>query len=143
MPSIRAAALMQVSGSPFATATKPGIATDPNGCFAYVTILGYWKTACRSINATTGAITQLKGSPFGTDALPLASQSILWPSLPMASTMTLSNVSPYKMQSNEPLTNMLSTRSGANPSSVAVNATGKFVYVTNEGSEHCIRLRYK
>jgi DNA-binding beta-propeller fold protein YncE len=37
-------ALTPVPGSPFRTATEPwGIATDPSGSFAYVTLLGYGK----------------------------------------------------------------------------------------------------
>jgi 6-phosphogluconolactonase len=87
-------ALTPVAGSPFATGANPdSIAVDPSGKFAYVTsngepnsgsifIYGY------TINATSGALIPIAGSPFS---------------------------------------------GGPNPTAVTVDPTGKFAFVTNQG----------
>ena len=67
-------ALTPISGSPFAAGVGPrAIAIDPSGKFAYVTDIGHPGHGRRkspstlsaySINASTGALTQVSGSPF-------------------------------------------------------------------------------
>ena len=61
-------ALTQVSGSPFATGTGPqGIAADPAGKFLYVANYGAGggnTVSAYMINASSGALTQVSGSPF-------------------------------------------------------------------------------
>ena len=61
-------ALTQVSGSPFATGTGPqGIAADPAGKFLYVANYGAGAgntVSAYTINASSGALMQVTGSPF-------------------------------------------------------------------------------
>ena len=67
-------ALKPVKGSPFVTVAHPsGIAVDPTGKFAYVASAGYGesgKVSGYSINATTGALAPVKGSPFQAGTTP-------------------------------------------------------------------------
>ena len=67
-------ALTPVAGSPFGAGTEPlGVAIDPRGEFAYVTNAGdhYRRrgnaadVSAYTINASTGALTPVAGSPFG------------------------------------------------------------------------------
>jgi len=68
-------ALAAIAGSPFPAANCPtcfnnsatSVAVDPSGEFAYVTINGDRSggVAAYTINATTGALTPIAGSPFG------------------------------------------------------------------------------
>jgi DNA-binding beta-propeller fold protein YncE len=67
-------ALTQVKGSPFAAGYDPsGVAIDPTGKFAYVSnggpISGRYpgNVSAYAINARSGALTQVEGSPFGAD----------------------------------------------------------------------------
>lgn len=63
-------ALAQVKGSPFKAGIGPlGVAADPTGKFIYVTNLGYGtffpgNVFAYRVNATSGALKQVKGSPF-------------------------------------------------------------------------------
>jgi 6-phosphogluconolactonase len=61
-------ALTSVSGSPFATGAVGGfpfaIAMDPAGMFLYTANQGSDNISGLSINATTGALTSITGSPF-------------------------------------------------------------------------------
>jgi 6-phosphogluconolactonase (cycloisomerase 2 family) len=58
-------ALAQIQGSPVAAGTSPcSVAVDPSGGFVYVANSGSANVSGYSINATTGALTALTGSPF-------------------------------------------------------------------------------
>ena len=58
-------ALTQIQGSPVAAGTGPcSVAVDPSGGFVYVANSGSANVSGYSINATTGALTALTGSPF-------------------------------------------------------------------------------
>jgi 6-phosphogluconolactonase len=69
-------ALKQVKGSPFAAGTEPlGVAVDPTGKFAYVANVGFNSSgdvSAYTINATNGALKQVKGSPFSAGDGPFA-----------------------------------------------------------------------
>lgn len=88
-------ALTPVPGSPFATGTNPdSIAVDPSGKFAYVTTIGEPSSPsvfiyAYTINASSGALTPVAGSPFS---------------------------------------------GGPNPTAVTVDPTGTFAFVTNQGN---------
>ena len=62
-------ALTPVTGSPFGAGTNPdGVTVDPKGKFAYVSNGGsnsQGNVSAYTINATTGALTPVAGSPFG------------------------------------------------------------------------------
>jgi 6-phosphogluconolactonase len=86
-------ALIPVPGSPFGGGGSPyGIAVDPKGAFVYVandaSANVFGTVSAYAINATSGALTPVVGSPFV---------------------------------------------AGTQPVGVAVDPTGKFAYVTNEG----------
>ena len=57
--------LTQIQGSPVTAGTDPcSVAVDPSGGFVYVANSGSANVSGYSINATTGALTALTGSPF-------------------------------------------------------------------------------
>jgi 6-phosphogluconolactonase len=59
-------ALAQIQGSPIAAGTNPcSVAVNPSGGFVYVANSGSANLSGYAINATTGALTALTGSPFG------------------------------------------------------------------------------
>jgi 6-phosphogluconolactonase len=68
--------LTQVPGSPFAAGADPyGVAIDPSGKFAYVAN-AYWGSAYGTIsayriNASSGVLTQVQGSPFAAGSGPV------------------------------------------------------------------------
>ncbi len=69
-------ALTQVGGTPTAASSAPGyIVTDPTGRFAYVSnsgnVTGLLAISAYTINATTGGLTPVSGSPFPAAANPL------------------------------------------------------------------------
>jgi 6-phosphogluconolactonase (cycloisomerase 2 family) len=58
-------ALTQIQGSPVAAGTSPcSAAVDSSGGFVYVANSGSANVSAYSIDATTGALTALTGSPF-------------------------------------------------------------------------------
>jgi 6-phosphogluconolactonase len=58
-------ALTQIQGSPVAAGASPcSVAVDPSGGFVYVANSGSANVSGYSINAATGALTALTGSPF-------------------------------------------------------------------------------
>jgi DNA-binding beta-propeller fold protein YncE len=69
-------ALTPVAGSPFAASpfvagTNPyGVAVDPTGKFAIVANNGSDSVAAYTINATTGALTTVAGSPVAAGSYP-------------------------------------------------------------------------
>jgi 6-phosphogluconolactonase (cycloisomerase 2 family) len=94
-------ALTAVSGSPFAAGTNPvGTAVDPTGRFLYVANNGSHNhgagplaganVSAYTINASTGALTAVSGSPFA----------------------------------------------GPRPWGIAVDPTGRFLYVTNDATDN-------
>jgi 6-phosphogluconolactonase (cycloisomerase 2 family) len=57
--------LTQIQGSPVTAAASPcSVAVDPSGSFVYVANSGSANVSGYSINATTGVLTALTGSPF-------------------------------------------------------------------------------
>jgi DNA-binding beta-propeller fold protein YncE len=69
-------ALTQVRGSPFVAGSIPdAVAIDPAGKFAYVTneaAGGYGSVSAYTINASTGTLTKVQGSPFAAGDWPVA-----------------------------------------------------------------------
>jgi 6-phosphogluconolactonase (cycloisomerase 2 family) len=79
-------ALAPVAGSPFTTEPSPHFVTaEPSGKYVYVTTLGSSTNPPRisgfSLNATTGALTELADSPFDLSAPPPAPNAA-WVTLP-------------------------------------------------------------
>ncbi|MDQ2901594.1 MAG: beta-propeller fold lactonase family protein, partial [Acidobacteriota bacterium] len=142
--SINAAtgALTPIAGSPFATGARPfSVVIDPTGKFAFVANANDNNLSGYAINAVTGALTPVPGSPFAAGFLPttlavdptgkfvyvvnyaFASDSVSGYAInPATGTLTPVPGSPFPT-------------AGQNPRSIAVDPTGKFVYVANQQSD--------
>jgi YVTN family beta-propeller protein len=131
------------------------VTVDPSGKFAYVTSSGdvwdidFGSIVTFSINPTTGALTPTTGGIFGTgsNGTPEFFNSVAFdPSgkfayaadggaFPEGSFGGSSSVSMYTVNSTSgALTSVGTIVAGTGPTSVAVDPTGKFVYVANFGS---------
>jgi 6-phosphogluconolactonase len=140
-------ALTPVAGSPFAAGIGAiSIVVDPSGKFAYVAndfTNDEWMADYVSafiINASTGALTPVPGSPFATE---LGSHSVVVdPSGKFAyvANMNSGNISAFTINAS---TGALTPVPGSPfdtvdenpysaPTSVAVDPSGKFVYVANQ-----------
>lgn len=134
-------ALTPIKGSPFKAGTFPaGVAVDPTGEFAYVTNTSSSNVSAYSVNASSGALTSVKGSPFeagdGPEGVAVDPNGKFvyvadfgYPSSPGVSAYTIDVTSgaltPVK---GSPF------RIGDFPWGVAIDPTGKYVYVTDAGS---------
>ena len=126
-------ALTPVAGSPFATGSTgaPGVlAINAAGTFAYVpnnnaTLSGF------SIDSQTGALTPLTGSPF---SVTQANSMSIAGSFAYAVNSAANTVSAYSINSTTGAFTAVTGSpfaTGGNPSCVAVNPAGTFLYVTN------------
>jgi len=135
-------------GSPSSSGgTSPqGIRVTPDGKFVIVANQGTSNVSVFSLDATTGALTEVPGSPFPSGQQP-APVAIYPPPVPItASTCCPSgkfvfvgntggnSLSAYTIDSSGSLTPVAGTPiplgSNAQPSSIAVDPGGKFVYVS-------------
>jgi|SRR5579863_2711322 len=142
----KSGALTQVQGSPFAAGPEPwGIAVDPTGKFAYVTNVTDGGTSGASgsvsayaINASSGVLTQLKGSPFPSGGIEPWEMTI-GPAGRFAYVTNFysDNVSAYAIDAKSgALTQVQGSPfgTGATPAGVAIDPTARFAYVANGGS---------
>jgi 6-phosphogluconolactonase len=61
-----------VTGSPFPAGTGPwGVSVDPTDKFAYASNFYSENASAYTINAQSGALTQVAGSPFSTGTAPI------------------------------------------------------------------------
>jgi 6-phosphogluconolactonase len=138
-------ALTPVPGSPFAVGSvSSSVAVSPNGRFAYVAAVnpftGMGNVSAYTINATTGALTPVPGSPF---AAGLASSSVAVSPNGQFAYVTngsdgdqgiVGSVSAYTINA---MTGALTPvpgspfTAGLGPRSVAVSPDGQFAYVAN------------
>lgn len=133
-----AGVLSSVTGSPFATGTGPfGIAADPLGKFVYVGANN--GVSAYSVDSATGGLVAVPGSPFGSGLAP-AGVPAVDPSgrfLYVPSPFINGIVSAYQI---DPSTGALAPIAGSpfpaanGPVAVAVDPSGRFAYVANEGS---------
>ena len=140
-------ALTQVKGSPFSAGPEPwGIAVDPTGKFAYVTNVtdGTSRSATGSvsayaINARSGALTQVEGSPFTSGGIEPWEMTIgPFGRLAYVTNFYSDNVSVYHINPSSGILTQVQGSpfgTGAEPAEVAVAPTGRFVYVANGGGE--------
>ena len=136
-------ALTSVAGSPFGTGTTPqgvtNVAFDPTGKFAYVTNANSNNVSAYTINATSGALTPVAGSPFATGNNPSAVTVSPTGNFAYVTNAGDSNVSAYAINATSgALTQMAGSPfgTGSSPTAVAVDATGNFAYVSNNGSNN-------
>jgi 6-phosphogluconolactonase len=133
-------ALTNLSGSPFSAGSQPsGLAVDPAGKFAYVsnqnypnysgTVYGY------SINAASGALKQVSGSPYeesdnpyGVAVSPGAGK------FAYIVNIYSNNVSAYTIAKSGSLTEVPGSpfsSGGGEPEEMAIDPSGKFAFVPN------------
>jgi len=138
-------------GSPIAAGPQPNSVTvDPSGRFVYVANGGSGNpntpsVSAYAINASTGALTAITGSPFATGGSKTASVAVTMD--PTGQFVYVASVSLIAGSGNisaltiNPSTGALTTVSGSpfgatninGPGSVAVDASGRFAYVANLG----------
>lgn len=134
--------LTPVSSSPFAAGTTPfSMAVDPSGRFAYVANQGSMNISAYTIIASTGGLRQITGSPYPTGAFSAPDWVAVDPTgrfVYVANSFlngTPGNILAYAIDSGTgaltPITGSPFTAGAFYPSSVAVDPTGKFAYLTN------------
>jgi 6-phosphogluconolactonase len=134
--------LTPVSGSPFSTGFFPRtIAIDPAGKFLYVTISSSFKGTSTSvyaygIDAATGALTAISGSPFSAGENPVsAAVDVSGRFLFVANNANTANGNSVSAFSIDPGTGVLTAVPGSPfaaspfPLSVATDPSGQYVYV--------------
>ena len=140
-------ALREVAGSPFAAGVQPtSVAVDPSGQFVYVANSCFSSSICSegtvsayTINSSTGALRKVAGSPFPAGVQPTS--VTVDPSGRFAYVAnecvpcSRGNVSAYTIDNS---TGALHAVAGSpfaaadGPSSVTVDASGHFAYVSNQ-----------
>lgn len=135
-------ALTPVAGSPFATGTTPqgvmNMAFDPNGRFAYVTNQNSSNVSAYSIDATSGALTPVAGSPFAAGAGPSSVAVDPTGKFAYVTNAGSDNISAFTINATSGVltpTTGSPFATGSEPEGVAVNPTGEFAYVTNAASD--------
>lgn len=136
-------ALTPVAGSPFGAGIAPfGVAVDRSGKFLYVTNAASNNVSAFTINATSGALTPVAGSPFATGTFP--SGVAVDPSGRFLYVVNIlsNNVSAYTINAT---TGALTPVAGspfatggglnAGPNALAIDPSGKFAYVANNGGD--------
>ena len=135
-------ALTQVAGSPFATevgAGTSGVGFDKTGSYLYAANYSTNNVSAFSVNADTGALTAVAGSPFaGADG---ATTVVVDPSgkFALVTDFTTNAVSVFSIDSTSgaltPVTGSpFSNGSQDSPIDIDFGAEGKFVYVSNLGT---------
>jgi hypothetical protein len=110
---------------------------DPTGKFAYVANLFSNNVSGYTINATTGALTAISGSPFAAGVFPDSVAVDPTGKFAYVGNAVSNNVSGYTINAT---TGALTAISGSpfagGMGVVAVDPTGKFAYVTNQASNN-------
>jgi 6-phosphogluconolactonase (cycloisomerase 2 family) len=132
-------ALTPVPGSPFAAGSvSSSVAVSPNGQFAYVvnsfSAGGIGNVSAYTINATTGALTPVPGSPFAAGSGPFSVAVSANGQFAYVANVFSNDVSAYTINATTgALTPVPGSpfAAGSGPNSVAVHPSGQFAYVTN------------
>jgi 6-phosphogluconolactonase (cycloisomerase 2 family) len=133
--------LTPVSGSPFPTLINGGpigMAIHPNGKFLYIAMAGTTvdgnQIVVESIDAATGALSPVPGSPFPTGAVP---QSVVFNptgTFLFSANMKDNTVTQFSVDANtgalSPAGGNAST-AGSGPFAMAINSTGAVLFVAN------------
>jgi 6-phosphogluconolactonase len=130
-------ALIKVPGSPFAASALPdAVAVDSAHRFAYVVNQRYphryGSVSAYTINASTGALTPLHGSPYMAGdspyAIAIANGFVYVPNI------FSDNATGYSIQSTGALKKIGSYGPDAQPEGIAVDPSGSFAFITNTES---------
>ncbi len=117
--------------------TNVTVPCSPNPVFAFVTNAGGNNISVYSINATSGALTPVTGSPFAAGSGP--SSVTVNPAGTLAFVTNSNNVSVYSINATTgALTPVTGSpfAAGTNPASVTVNPAGTLAFVANQGSNN-------
>ena len=137
-------ALTAINGSPFASGTGPkGIAISSTGKLIYITNFSNSNISAYTINSSTGVLETINGSPF---AAATGSNNLISDVVdPTGEFLYASNwsesgdVYAYTINST---TGVISSVNGSpfatgnSPNSIAIDMTGKFLYVANHDSDN-------
>ena len=133
-------ALTPVPGSPFAAGLNPVTVTvHPSGQFAYVANAfngGIGDVSAYTINATTGALTPVPGSPFAAGLNPVTVRVHPSGQFAYVTNYFQNDVSAYIINATTgALTPVPGSpfAAGLSPVSVTVHPSGQFAYVANQG----------
>ena len=139
-------ALTPVAGSPFGTDSGPNaVAGNVTGTFAFVANQNYpngsGSVSVYSIDATSGALTPVTGSPFGdADGEPYGLAVDPTGKFAYVTNLFSNNVSAYTIDATSgaltPVAGSPFATAGGEPEGTAVDPTGKFVYVPNSGANN-------
>jgi 6-phosphogluconolactonase len=141
-------ALTEITGppaSPFSVSPLGSgpisVAVDPSGKFAYVANNFSNNVSGFTIDSTTGALTEITGSPFTPVSQPTSVAVDPSGKFVYVANAGSNTVSGFKIESTGALTEITGPPAspfsvGTNPRSVAVDPSGKFVYVANSGSHN-------
>jgi len=140
-------ALSEIPSSPFATGVDPtSVTVEPLGRFAYVTnanltfsddVTGY------TVNPSTGALTEISGSPFPAGQIPVASTADASGRFLYVANTLSNNISAYAITPIGALVEISGSpfEAGGNPASLTADPSGRFFYVANVGSSLLIAKR--
>jgi len=138
-------ALTEITGSPFAAggagALSFSVAVDPTGKFVYVANENSADVSAYTINSSTGALTEITGSPFASGTYPYSvtvDPTGKFAYVANGGFMDAGTVSAYTINSSTgALTEITGSpfAAGTYSFSVTVDPTGKFAYVVNESSD--------
>ena len=130
-------ALKPVKGSPFGAGTEPSaVAIDPTGKFAYVANEGYTSAgnvSAYAINASSGALKPVKGSPFEAGSTPFGVAIV--PSGKFAYvTAGYGGIYAYAINASSGVLKQVRGSpfaSGTDATGIAIDPHGEFAYMTN------------
>ena len=116
----------------------PGIVATPSGNFLYVSDFSANAVDVFSINATTGALTQIQGSPFSVGTAPGAGGLAIDPAGKFLYVTQLNAAAVAAFTINASTGALTAAQGSSFPASTTpvlatVDATGKFLYVSNNG----------
>jgi 6-phosphogluconolactonase (cycloisomerase 2 family) len=133
--------LTEIAGSPFATGRLPtSITVAPSSRFAYVTYLDwsgtvdYGYVSAYSIDAVTGALVEIAGSPYATKLSPRFVAVDPAGKFAYVANSGAGNISAYSIDAATGVLAEIAGSpfpAGSGPTSIAFDPTGKFVYVTD------------
>ena len=137
-------ALTPVKGSPFAAGITPfSVTVDPTGKFAYVASYGSDNLYGYAIDASTGALRPLSGSPFADmgsgpfDVVIAPSGKFAYVPNSFACCGFSDRIAAYTIDATRgtltPMAGSPFKVAGTDDQSMAVDPTGKFLYVTSSG----------
>ncbi len=134
-------------GLPFVTGSSPmSVAVDPSGKFVYVANYNSYKNGYNDgtvsayiIDANTGALTEVIGSPFVAGTYPYSVAVDPTGKFAYVANSTSNNVSAFTIDATTGALTLVAGSpfaAGTSPYSVAVDPMGKFAYVVNNGSDN-------